>query len=217
MAKRCVEEFNPWPSFVDIFASVILVMLLFMLVLLVNLGYYAQFKYKVTYSGQEAKIEKESQLAGVTQVKYTQEKSKEVPDNLSLFEGTKNDSTGNAIARKKEEDDYSKQIATVKDKELLIKYQDKEMFVKGAIVGQVSSFISKEISKGSIREVLIIVSDPTMVVSKTIGKQISLGRVLDIKGKLLKVGIPKEKIKLDLVNNIGVSYGFGAVKIIVKK
>ena len=51
MAKRCEEEFNPWPSFVDIFSSVILVMLLFLLVVLVNLGYYAQFKYKVSYTG----------------------------------------------------------------------------------------------------------------------------------------------------------------------
>lgn len=51
MANRCEEEFNPWPSFVDIFSSVILVMLLFLLVVLVNLGYYAQFKYKVSYTG----------------------------------------------------------------------------------------------------------------------------------------------------------------------
>lgn len=49
--SRCEEEFNPWPSFVDIFSSVILVLLLFLLVVLVNLGYYAQFKYKVSYTG----------------------------------------------------------------------------------------------------------------------------------------------------------------------
>lgn len=54
MANRCEDEFNPWPSFVDIFSSVILVMLLFLLVVLVNLGYYAQFKYKVSYTGSIA-------------------------------------------------------------------------------------------------------------------------------------------------------------------
>lgn len=52
--SKCEEEFNPWPSFVDIFSSVILVMLLFLLVLLVNLGFYAQFKYKVSYTGSIA-------------------------------------------------------------------------------------------------------------------------------------------------------------------
>jgi Flp pilus assembly protein TadG len=51
MAIRCEEEFNVWPSFVDVFSSVILVLMLFLLVLMVNLGYYAQFKYKVSYTG----------------------------------------------------------------------------------------------------------------------------------------------------------------------
>jgi len=51
MGKKCIEEFNPWPPFVDIFSSVILVMLLFLLITLVNLGYYAQFKFKMTYAG----------------------------------------------------------------------------------------------------------------------------------------------------------------------
>ena len=51
MAIHCEEEFNPWPSFVDIFSSVILVLLLFLLVTIVNIGYYAQFKYKVSYTG----------------------------------------------------------------------------------------------------------------------------------------------------------------------
>jgi len=40
MSCKCEEEFNPWPSFVDIFSSVILVLLLFLLVVLANLGYY---------------------------------------------------------------------------------------------------------------------------------------------------------------------------------
>jgi Flp pilus assembly protein TadG len=54
MAIRCEEEFNPWPAFVDIFSAVILVLMLFLLVTLVNIGYYAQFKYKIQYTGTVA-------------------------------------------------------------------------------------------------------------------------------------------------------------------
>ena len=64
MAKRCPEEFNPWPPFVDIFASVILVMLLFLLITIVNIGYYAQFKHKISYTASvitEAPIQPEDQ------------------------------------------------------------------------------------------------------------------------------------------------------------
>ena len=48
MAKKRAEEFNPWPPFVDIFSSVILVLLLFLLITIVNIAYYAQFKFKVS-------------------------------------------------------------------------------------------------------------------------------------------------------------------------
>ena len=51
MAGSSDGEFNPWPAFVDIFSAVILVMLLLLMVVLANLGYFAQFKYKVSYSG----------------------------------------------------------------------------------------------------------------------------------------------------------------------
>lgn len=51
MAGSSDGEFNPWPAFVDIFSAVILVMLLLLMVVLANLGYFSQFKYKVSYSG----------------------------------------------------------------------------------------------------------------------------------------------------------------------
>jgi len=57
MAKRCSEDFNPWPPFVDIFSSTILVLLLFMLILIVNIAYYAQFKFKVSYVDTVASVD----------------------------------------------------------------------------------------------------------------------------------------------------------------
>ena len=73
MAKRCPEDFNPWPPFVDIFASVILVMLLFLLITIVNIGYYAQFKHKISYTASvvtEAPVQPEEQTkaAPISQV-----------------------------------------------------------------------------------------------------------------------------------------------------
>jgi hypothetical protein len=49
MAKNtCNKEFNPWPSFVDLFSSVILVLIFFILVIVTLLAYFMQFKYKKT-------------------------------------------------------------------------------------------------------------------------------------------------------------------------
>ena len=57
MAKRSQEEFNPWPPFVDLFSSVILVLLLIILILIVEVAYFSQFKYKITYEGQIIEVE----------------------------------------------------------------------------------------------------------------------------------------------------------------
>ena len=83
MACKIEEEFNPWPSFVDIFSSVILVLLLFLLVVLANLGYYMQFKYKVSYTGSIST----SELIG-SQSSTTPATTTEVTTSSSSSNGT---------------------------------------------------------------------------------------------------------------------------------
>ena len=75
MACKIEEEFNPWPSFVDIFSSVILVLLLFLLVVLANLGYYMQFKYKTSYTGSISNSELIGSPSSVTTSETTQTSS----------------------------------------------------------------------------------------------------------------------------------------------
>jgi hypothetical protein len=75
MACRVEEEFNPWPSFVDIFSSVILVLLLFLLVVLANLGFYMQFKYKVSYTGSISNSELIGSPSSTTTSETTQTSS----------------------------------------------------------------------------------------------------------------------------------------------
>jgi len=89
MSKRCQEEFNPWPPFVDIFASVILVMLLFLLITIVNIGYYAQFKHKISYTASvetEAPVQPEEQTkATPTNVECVPSKNKDVPQEIQQY------------------------------------------------------------------------------------------------------------------------------------
>ena len=75
MACKIEEEFNPWPSFVDIFSSVILVLLLFLLVVLANLGYYMQFKYKTSYTGSISNSELIGSPSSTTTSETTQTSS----------------------------------------------------------------------------------------------------------------------------------------------
>jgi hypothetical protein len=232
MGKKCVEEFNPWPPFVDIFASVILVMLLFMLILLVNLGYYAQFNAKTTFTGS---IETDEILNSDTPTKITTdftakavptppkdnpEKPKEEtkPELKSIFDGTNAISYGNAVSRDKSEDkSYSEQKVDEKDREFLITYQDKEMFLKENIATQLKSFITTYKNRYGSMKLYITASDPRHIASKTVSKQISLGRVLHIQNLFKRFGMDRKKVNINLRKKETMSLPFGLVRIRIDK
>jgi len=221
MAKRCPEDFNPWPPFVDIFASVILVMLLFLLITIVNIGYYAQFKHKISYTASvvtEAPVQPEQQTKVLpTPVECTPSKNNTAEDtnesvfsfhkvvapksessNNSLFSGGKN--IGNAIsyASDKEKKEFTKQKIVKKDLLFTIEFSDKEIFLSSSIKRRIKLFVSDIKRRSKRAEFTLFVSDPTNIISSTISKQISLGRILNVKNIIKRSNIAKKKIKLDL-------------------
>ena len=161
MAQRCPEEFNPWPPFVDIFASVILVMMLFLLITIVNIGYYAQFKYKVSYTASvetKAPIQPEK----TTKVNATKEECpKQTKKNTrefsfhkidpklqkekirSLFEGGQKEGNAVKYAAEKKAKEFTKQRILKKKLQLSILYHDNEIFLNSVNKRKLKLFVSK--------------------------------------------------------------------------
>jgi len=232
MAKRCPEEFNPWPPFVDIFASVILVMLLFLLITIVNIGYYAQFKYKISYTASvetKAPIQPEDQTKVNSSAKECKEEKKKKEDeikegvsfhkvvtptykesNNSFFSGGK--SQGNAVRYAPEDSKkYAKQKFIKRDLMLTIAFEDKEIFLNSSIKRKLKLFIAN-LNRRSKRTIFTIyVSDPQKVISSTIAKQISLGRVLNIKGIIKSSNVANKNIKMNLQKTMDSSNPYGDV------
>jgi len=234
MAKRCPEEFNPWPPFVDIFASVILVMLLFLLITIVNIGYYAQFKFKTSHAASiDVKVPVISDEQ--TKVTTTQPECKPAPklpdpidsekavsfhkivkpsfDNAknSFFEGGK--SAGNAVsyATLKEQKKFTNQKLIKKDLQLTVEFQDKEIFVNSSIKRKIKLFVA-DLNRRSKRTIYTLyVSDPKNVISSTISKQISLGRVLNVKNIIKHSNIKPKNIKLNLQKEIAATNPYGNI------
>ena len=141
MARKRVEPFNPWPGFVDLFASVIMVVLMFMLVLIVNISYYSQFKYKIAYTGAIAiqkptsiieqnkeKIKKESLLENQTKkiVKDDSEKELEATAGMDLTIMDTN---------------LTRQENSLYGEWMSIKYQNKEIILDPPSVKDLEHFI----------------------------------------------------------------------------
>lgn len=222
MAKRCEDEFNPWPSFVDIFSSVILVMLLFLLVVLVNLGYYAQFKYKVSYTGTIATddlIVNDNPSDGTT--KLYQESQAQPNKNVSMMqqeiirlrkiveervvkaeekEESKIEHGGIDVADRDDTDKPSKQTLINSDDYYIVTFKGNEIFFDTAIIKELKTFIEDVKKKyGNNHKILISAADVVGQASATVAKQISLARSIGARNLIRKFGYEKKDVRIDLL------------------
>jgi len=232
MAKRCPEEFNPWPPFVDIFASVILVMLLFLLITIVNIGYYAQFKYKTSYTASvvtkaPVQPEKQTKVKPSTQECKPQTKTKEPIENAvsfhkiiePSFENAKNSffsggkAQGNAVsyAANKNQKEFPNQKFIKKNLQVIVEFKDKEIFLNSKIKRAIKLFVGN-VNRRSKRAIFTIyVSDPKNMISSTLAKQISLGRVLNVKNIIKRSNVKVKHIRMNLQKEINTNNPFGNI------
>ncbi len=219
-AKKCEEEFNPWPPFVDVFSSVILVLLLFILVTIVNVAYYMQFNAKSnSQASTAAKVE--SLQAGkdvqdMIALAKVEKPAQDAKGNDALFTGGV--SSGNAMSISPSKDmKESQKVEKGKAGEITIAYEDKEIFINQKIKDSIAAFIKAEKKKNKAAKFEISVAQPTRILGKTIPKQISLGRALNIKNMVKKMDVKLSDMQLKMQKNRDKNYGFGYVKIKVIK
>ena len=212
-AKKCEEEFNPWPPFVDVFSSVILVLLLFILVTIVNIAYYMQFNSKVDSTSktksQTNNLQKGQDTTKMVTLKKEIIQVKAKTSNLSIFSGGK--SEGNAMTMKKEEEKLLQKVEKTKNG-ITIVFNNKEIFISKKVKKQIKEFAKKNKNKKFIIKII----KPTISLSPTISRQISIGRTVVIKNKLKMAGIPLENITLTIDSTKNTKYKNGAIEIVTK-
>jgi len=214
MGKKCVEEFNPWPPFVDIFSSTILVLLLFMLILIVNLGYYAQFKFKVSYTGTIATSQLiTEQVPEINKINEPKEKQIPIEQKEIVEQKVIKTSIISEVQEKKEleragqdlvqtNDTNSTLQATVqKDDYLIVTFADKEILLDDPTIVQVKQFIQQMKNKFPKHKVIISSVEPTNQISSTIAKQISLARTLNTRNVIRKQGYKKSDVRIRLLDD----------------
>ena len=224
MAVKCLEEFNPWPSFVDIFSSVILVLLLFLLITIVNLGYYAQFKFKVSYSGniatkvllEDSDVEavktkdkdKEKIKEKIKKILKKEKDKKKKKHILNIKQKIKDEiipiiskkpiiSAGEKIIndnRDKIEDTNQK----FNNKVMIVQYDNNKFKVNDTELNRIHKFISNARKKYPNYIIELSSIDTINNVSKTLSKELSLSRLIGIKNLMKKLNYKTEEIKINL-------------------
>lgn len=200
MARKSVEPFNPWPSFVDLFASVIMVVLMFMFVLIVNITYYAQFKYKVSYTGSVAVKELIDQSISTVKEKkkpFLLEKApKEKDDNSTK------DLESAGIDLTITDSNLTRQENTIYEDWMVIKYLDKEIILDPQSLKDVAMFIEQAKSKYGNHFISIYSHEPQNQISASVAKQIALSRTLNIRNLVRKKGYKEEDVIVRLKEKI---------------
>jgi len=208
MGKKCTEEFNPWPPFVDIFSSTILVLLLFMLILIVNLGYYAQFKFKVSYSGtiatdkvvEEKTITKQMVEKLVEQKEISEEKIVKSSVISEIQEEKNLERAGQDLVQ--EDDQKTTTQNTLKiENSLIVNFSKKEIIVEDLIINEIKAFILETKNKFPNHKIIISSIEPTNQISATIAKQISLARTLNVRNLIRKLQYKKSDVRIRLLNS----------------
>ncbi len=201
-------EMNPFISYVDLFSSVILVLLLFVLIMFVNVGYYMQFNSKGAKSAvskniiEEKTTQKEDQKITFVSAK---EISKETPIESS--------NTGeNELSKSNEK----VAIAEYKESDLLIVFQNNEYFVSKDILSSMAKTMDKIVKTKPNAMFVISIGDSKKLISSTQTKQVSLGRVLSLKNSLDAMPSLKNKIKINYKQQDQMNFEFGYLKVDVK-
>jgi hypothetical protein len=220
VAKKHVEAFNPWPGFVDLFASIIMVVLIFMLVLIINITYYAQFKYKISYTGSvpveeilsEQVIEVDSKT--ITEVKKEETKEEEVKKDLESVAGLDLTIVDNNLTR---------QENIIYDDWMIIKYKKNEIILDQKTVKDIDEFLAKVSATYPNNYATVYMSEPKNQVSASVTKQIALSRSLNIRNLLRKRNynnsdvLIKLKDKIPEAKSIKHVAGYGIILINAKK
>lgn len=208
MAKRCEQEFNPWPSFVDLFSSVILVLLLFLLITIVNIVYYSQFKLKVSYTGTITKDEvietnqtnksetlqkKEEQII-IEPIKQKEIQKTKIKEHFGDMEAAGKDLS------KIYEDEVTKQKTVMTEEYLLLNFGSNAIKLDNPIILQTREFINKIKQKNINHVVKISAVDPTNQISATVMKQISLARTINVRNLIRQMGYDIKDVRIDLLN-----------------
>lgn len=223
MAKRCPEEgINPWPPFVDIFSSTILVLLLFMLVLYSIIAYNSQFISKIKYQESTKDQQETSSVLSSKQLINTLSKDNETPvpviaaevteqNTSKLYEGGKEQ--GGIVSAK----EYIKEAKSeFNKKEMKIVFKDTDIFVSPQLLDEVKHAIYNTLRTNPNAKVEISVGDPKKILSATMAKQISLGRILNLKNKLKEDKKLKDKVTVLFSNEAEATQDYGYIKINVK-
>jgi len=203
-----IDEFSPWPSYVDIFASTIMVLLLFMLILFSLVAHYAQVASELEKLKVVRKESESDPLERLTKTNKLQIAIDTQQEKSGLIQAE-----GGALSY----DEQKQQVKQdFKSESMEIIFNNMDIFLDKALLDQVKEAARRTLKKGGDAKILLLVGDPKSAISSTLAKQISLGRVINLKNKLEKSPEFEGKVSIATDQRQEAQYPYGHIRITTK-
>lgn len=207
------DEMNPFIAYVDLFSSVILVLLLFVLIMFVNVGYYMQFN---------AKIEDNQTVVAVDEAKKNKDKTEDKKeDKREEIVVVKEEKSKEPVAKQTgevESNTISRASQTYAaadfiEADMVIAFKNNEYFLSKELVRQTADAMQRTLKAKPSTVFWISVGDSKKLISSTQTKQVSLGRILSFKNNLDAIPELKGRVKVSYKPTERLSYEFGYIKV----
>ncbi len=213
-------EMNPFIAYVDLFSSVILVLLLFVLIMFVNVGYYMQFNAKIDSNQTIVALEEEKKKDNDKSEdnRYKEQNKEEYKEQNKEEKQEKKQEDINVESEKTEENTLSKKSqkyaeATFVEADMVIAFKNNEYFLNKDIVRQTADMMQRILQAKPSTVFIVSIGDSKKLISSTQTKQVSLGRILSLKNNLDAIPELKGKVKINYKPTERLSYEFGYIKI----
>jgi energy-coupling factor transporter transmembrane protein EcfT len=200
-------EMNPFISYVDLFSSVILVLLLFVLIMFVNVGYYMQFNVKIDSNQTIVALDEEKKKDNDKNEdnRYKEQKKEEYREQKKEEKQEEKQEDIKIQNEKTEENTLSKKSqkyaeATFVEADMVIAFKNNEYFLNKDIVRQTADVMQRILQAKPSTVFMVSIGDSKKLISSTQTKQVSLGRILSLKNNLDAIPELKGKVKINYIS-----------------
>lgn len=211
--KKNQDEFSPWPPFVDIFAATIMVLLLFMLILFALVAHYAKLvKEDLDPQPIQEQVDPPNVNERIKNIISIKQRDVNVPLSIdnNTTAPTEDTNIGGAVTLELDKKQVKPEF---KKEEMLLIFKDMDIFIDRDILGNIEESINKHLQSNANSKIELTVGDPKRSLSSTYAKQISLGRVINLKNKLEDIAEFKDRVKIRVDTKDDPIHDFGHIKL----
>lgn len=195
-----------WPGFVDILSAVIIMFVFFVMVIAVIL-YIHTIKFTATVQArtkQELQEQMNQQQVSTQSMEELQQQKRETLEEIEELTERKKEIEAEVESLEDSVVQMSAGLSNSglqnfkeEDNEIVIFFDDNSITLNKDIIETLQTFLERQKNAGPIKSIIITAGDDPRAVTQSSARQVSLGRILNVRNVLLSEELEAERISIE--------------------